>query len=195
MKLFNLSGKYYFKCIFFYYDFSIRLCCDREIIDDSNELHSRLSDLSKMNHVVTQFNENGNLLGEFIRQIDKLKIKTDDIIRVSAQMPRDAELLEARYESFFNINNHYQYSSFSYSTLLASIESLSLLLKIGQIPACRSLINRLIFSIEQRTQQLNKLVQVTSTRSNNARRDFNDDDLLSFRSALSSYEHLFITSS
>jgi 23S rRNA maturation-related 3'-5' exoribonuclease YhaM len=81
--------------------FSIRLCCDREIIDDSNELHSRLSDLSKMNHVVTQFNENGNLLGEFIRQIDKLKIKTDDIIRVSAQMPRDAELLEARYESFF----------------------------------------------------------------------------------------------
>jgi hypothetical protein len=49
-----------------------------------------------MNHAVTQFNENGNLLGEFIRQIEKLKIKTDDIIRVSAQMPRDAELLEAR---------------------------------------------------------------------------------------------------
>ena len=49
-----------------------------------------------MNHVVTQFNENGNLLGEFIRQIEKLKIKTDDIIRASAHMPRDAELLEAR---------------------------------------------------------------------------------------------------
>lgn len=49
-----------------------------------------------MNHVVTQFHENGNLLGEFIRQIEKFKIKTDDIIRVSTQMPRDAELLEAR---------------------------------------------------------------------------------------------------
>ena len=85
---------------------------------------------------------------------------------------------------------------FSYSTLLASIESLSLLLKIGQIPACRSLINRLIFSIEQRTEQLNRLVQLTSTTLNNIsqRRDLTDDDLLSFRSALSSYEHLFITS-
>jgi len=49
-----------------------------------------------MNHVVTQFNENGNLLNDFIRQIEKLKIKTDDIVRISAQMPRDAELLEAR---------------------------------------------------------------------------------------------------
>jgi hypothetical protein len=49
-----------------------------------------------MNHVVTQFNENGNLLNDFIRQIEKLKIKTNDIIRTSAQMPRDAELLEAR---------------------------------------------------------------------------------------------------
>ncbi len=73
-----------------------RLCCDRDIIDDSNDLHSRLYDLSKMNHVVTQFNENGNLLNDFIRQIEKLKIKTDDIVRISAQMPRDAELLEAR---------------------------------------------------------------------------------------------------
>jgi hypothetical protein len=77
-----------------------RLCCDRDIIDDSNDLHSRLFDLSKMNHVVTQFNENGNLLGEFTRQIDKLKIKTDSIIQASAQMPRDAELLEARYKKF-----------------------------------------------------------------------------------------------
>jgi hypothetical protein len=86
--------------------------------------------------------------------------------------------------------------TFSYSTLLASIESLSLLLKIGQIPACRSLINRLIFSIEQRSEQLNRLVQLASTTWNNIsqRRDFTDDDLLSFRSALSSYEHLFITS-
>jgi len=49
-----------------------------------------------MNHVVTQFNENGNLLNDFIQQIEKLKIKTNDIIRTSAQMPRDAELLEAR---------------------------------------------------------------------------------------------------
>lgn len=73
-----------------------RLCCDRDIIDDSNDFHSRLYDLSKMNHVITQFNENGNLLGEFVRQIDKLKSKTNDIIRVSAQMPRDPELLEAR---------------------------------------------------------------------------------------------------
>ena len=49
-----------------------------------------------MNHVVTQFNDNGNFLNEFRRQIDRLKIKTDDIVRTTAQMPRDAELLEAR---------------------------------------------------------------------------------------------------
>lgn len=49
-----------------------------------------------MNHAVTQFRENGNFLGEFIRQIEKLKMKTDDIARLSAQMPRDAELLEAK---------------------------------------------------------------------------------------------------
>ena len=76
--------------------FRPRLCCDREIIDDSNDLHSRLFDLSKMNHVVTQFSDNGNFLNEFRRQIDRLKVKTDDIVRASAQMPRDAELLEAR---------------------------------------------------------------------------------------------------
>ncbi len=87
--------------------------------------------------------------------------------------------------------------SLRYSTLLASIESLSLLLKIAQIPACRSLINRLIFSIEQRSEQLNKLIQLASTTLNNLqqRRDLNDDDFLSFRSALSSYEHLFTLSS
>ncbi|CAF1227161.1 unnamed protein product [Adineta steineri] len=158
----------------------LKLCCDRDIIDDSNDLRSRLYDLSKMNHVITQFNENGNLLGEFSRQIDKLKLRTDDIIRASSQMPRDAELLEARY-----------------STLLATIESLSILLKIAQIPACRSLLNRLVFSIEQRTEQLNKLVQLTSQPLYNQqqRRDLFDDDFLSFRSALSSYEHLFTTSS
>ena len=91
----NLLGKnklYSFRRIFFEY----RLCSDRQIIDDANDLHSRLFDLSQMNHVVTQFHDNGNLLGEFIRQIEKFKIKTDDIIRVSSQMPRDAELLEAR---------------------------------------------------------------------------------------------------
>lgn len=86
---------------------------------------------------------------------------------------------------------------FRYSTLLSSIESLSLLLKIAQIPACRSLINRLVFSIEQRSEQLNKLVQLASVTPNNTlhqRRDLNDDDFLSFRSALSSYEHLFTLS-
>ncbi|CAF0903129.1 unnamed protein product [Rotaria sordida] len=157
----------------------VRLCCDREIVDDSNNLYSRLFDLSQMKHVITQFNENGNLLNEFTCQIDKLKIKANNIFRTSAVMPRDAELLEARY-----------------STLLSTIEILSLLLKIGQIPACRSLINRLIFSIEQRMEQLNKLVQLTliSTENNQQRRDINDEDFLSFRSALSSYEHLFTTS-
>lgn len=95
-EIINLSGKD--KLVFFFVDFlwGNRLCSDRQIIDDSNDLHSRLFDLSRMNHVVTQFHENGNLLGEFTRQIDKFKIKIDDIIRVSSQMPRDAELLEAR---------------------------------------------------------------------------------------------------
>ncbi|CAF3453599.1 unnamed protein product [Rotaria sp. Silwood2] len=132
-----------------------------------------------MNHVIIQFNENGHLLNEFIRQIDKLKINTDYIFRTSNHIPRDAELLEARY-----------------STLLSTIETLSLLLKISQIPACRYLINRLIFSIEQRIEQLNKLVQLTSISLNNIqiRRDINDDDFLSFRSALSSYEHIFTLS-
>jgi hypothetical protein len=84
-----------------------RFCCDREIIDDSKDLNARLFDLSKMNHVVTQFNENGNLLGEFTRQIDKLKIKTDSVIQASAQMPRDAELLEARYKTKQTSTNHF----------------------------------------------------------------------------------------
>lgn len=89
------------------------------------------------------------------------------------------------------------YFIFRYSTLLATIESLSLLLKVAQIPACRSLINRLVFSIEQRMEQLNKLVQLASTSLTNTqqRKDITDDDFLSFRSALSSYEHLFTISS
>ena len=89
------------------------------------------------------------------------------------------------------------WSSSRYSTLLSTIESLSLLLKIGQIPASRSLINRLVFSIEQRMEQLNQLVQLSSALAmrSSQRRDPNDDDFLSFRSALSSYEHLFTQTS
>ena len=49
-----------------------------------------------MKHVVVQFNENGQFLPEFRRQIEKLKSKSNDVSRASAQMPRDAELLEAR---------------------------------------------------------------------------------------------------
>lgn len=75
---------------------SFRFCCDRDIIHDAHDLHSRLFDLSQMNHVISQFNEFGHLLTDFTRQIDKLKVKSDDILRASAQMPRDAELLEAR---------------------------------------------------------------------------------------------------
>lgn len=47
--------------------------------------------------------------------------------------------------------------------------------------------------IEQRMEQLNRLVQLTRNASTNLyekRQDFNDDDFLSFRSAFSSYEHL-----
>lgn len=89
------------------------------------------------------------------------------------------------------------WSSSRYSTLLSTIESLSLLLKIAQIPASRSLINRLVFSIEQRMEQLNQLVQLSSALAmrSSQRRDPNDDDFLSFRSALSSYEHLFTQTS
>lgn len=165
---------------------TVRFFCDRDIITDATDLHSRLFDLSQMNHVINQFNELGHLITDFHRQIEKLKTKIDDIRRVSCQMPRDAELLEARY-----------------STLLSTIESLSLLLKIGQIPACRSLINRLVFSIEQRSDQLNKLIQLSSVCSmtnpssqHPQRRDGTiDEDFLSFRSALSSYEHLLTLTS
>lgn len=87
-------------------------------------------------------------------------------------------------------------SSFRYSTLLATIESLSLLLKVAQITSSRSLISRLISSIEERMEQLNKLVQLSSSINlRQQRQELNDDDFLSFRSALSSYEQLLTISS
>ena len=72
------------------------MCCDRELIDDSNDLYIRLTDLSKMNHVVKQLNENGCLLGELTRHLGKFQGKIVDIKRASTEIPRDAELLEAR---------------------------------------------------------------------------------------------------
>ncbi|CAF2329836.1 unnamed protein product [Rotaria sp. Silwood2] len=157
----------------------IRLCYDSELINDCNDLYDRLFDLSKTNHVIKQFNDDGYLLDEFIRQIGKLKLKIDDIKRASAEIPRHAELLEARY-----------------STLLATMESLSLLLKIGQISSFHSFINKLIYSIEQRIEQLNKYIKLSSSINlRQHRQDLNDDDFLSFRSALSSYEHLLTMSS
>jgi hypothetical protein len=87
-------------------------------------------------------------------------------------------------------------SLYRYSTLLATIESLSLLLKVAQISSSRSSINRLIFSIEQRMEQLNKLVRLSSSIAMSQRQeDLIDEDFLSFRSALSSYEHLLTLSS
>lgn len=48
-----------------------------------------------------------------------------------------------------------------------------------------------MYSIEERMEQLNKLLQLSSSINLRQRRqDLNDDDFLSFRSALSSYEHL-----
>jgi hypothetical protein len=73
-----------------------RLCCDRELINDSNDLYSRLLDLSKMNHIIIQFNDHGHLLGEFTCQLDKLKFKIHDIKRTSSEISYDPELLEAR---------------------------------------------------------------------------------------------------
>jgi hypothetical protein len=73
-----------------------RLCSDLELINDSNDLYFRLLDLSKMNHIIIQFNDNGYLLGDFKRQISKLKLKIDDVKQTSTEIPRDAELLEAR---------------------------------------------------------------------------------------------------
>jgi len=87
-------------------------------------------------------------------------------------------------------------SLYRYSTLLATIESLSLLLKVAQILSARSSMNRLIFSIEQRMEQLNKLVRLSSSIAMSQKQeDLIDEDFLSFRSALSSYEHLLTLSS
>ncbi|CAF4630755.1 unnamed protein product [Didymodactylos carnosus] len=82
-------------------------------------------------------------------------------------MPRDAELLEARY-----------------SSLLATIENLSVLLKVGEIHTNRTIINRLIFNIEQRMEQLKKISNINKTKFDSL------DDFCSVRSALSSYEYL-----
>lgn len=49
-----------------------------------------------MNHIIIQLNDNGYLLGDFINHIEKLTIKIDGIKRASTEIPRDAELLEAR---------------------------------------------------------------------------------------------------
>lgn len=76
------------------------------------------------------------------------------------------------------------------------MESLLLLLKFIQVPSYDTLIHRLIYSIENRIEQLNKIVNVSSSINlRQQRQDLNDDDFLSFRSALSSYEQLLIISS
>jgi len=49
-----------------------------------------------MNHIIIQFNDHGYLFGEFTHHLGKLKLKIDDIKRASTEIPRDAELLEAR---------------------------------------------------------------------------------------------------
>lgn len=98
-KIFRL-GKSVFHCLAMKIRFPFlifnRLCSDREIIKDSTDLHSRLFDLSKMNHIIIQFNDRGYLYGEFTRQISKLKLKITDLERISNDVPRDAELLEAK---------------------------------------------------------------------------------------------------
>lgn len=49
-----------------------------------------------MNHIIIQLNDHGYLLDDFTRHIEKLKYKIDGIKRASTEVPRDAELLEAR---------------------------------------------------------------------------------------------------
>jgi hypothetical protein len=69
-------------------------------------------------------------------------------------------------------------------------------LKVAQISSLRSFINRLLFFIEERMRQLNKVIQLSSSiYLRQQRQDLSDDDFLSFRSALSSYEHLLAISS
>lgn len=73
-----------------------RSCSDRELLNDSSVLYSRLFDLSKMNHIITQFNASGHFLGEFSCQLNKLKLKIDAIRRATMERPRDSALLEAK---------------------------------------------------------------------------------------------------
>lgn len=73
-----------------------RLCCDRDIITDCHDLYSRLLELSKMNHIVIQLNDYGYLYGEFTRHINRLNLKIVALEQTSSEVPRDAELLEAR---------------------------------------------------------------------------------------------------
>lgn len=54
--------------------------------------------LTRKNHIVIQLNEHGYLLGEFLRHLEKFKLKIDDIKRASTEIPHDMELLEARQE-------------------------------------------------------------------------------------------------
>ncbi len=69
-------------------------------------------------------------------------------------------------------------------------------MKVAQISSLRSFINRLLFFIEERMRQLNKVIQLSSSiYLRQQRQDLSDDDFLSFRSALSSYEHLLAISS
>jgi hypothetical protein len=49
-----------------------------------------------MNHIIVLFRDHGYFYDEFLRQLDKFKMKIDDVERISQHMPRDAELLEAR---------------------------------------------------------------------------------------------------
>jgi len=49
-----------------------------------------------MNHIINQLNSNGHLLGELTRHIEKFKLRINHVERTSTEMPRDAELLEAR---------------------------------------------------------------------------------------------------
>ncbi|CAF0795643.1 unnamed protein product [Didymodactylos carnosus] len=143
----------------------IRIPCDRDIFEDCNDLYAKLDNFNL--NETTQFNNEYDLSSEFTRHVGKLKNKMNDVVQAT-QMPRDAELLEARY-----------------SSLLATIENLSVLLKIGEIHMSRAIINRLIFNIEQRIEQLKKISNINKTKFDSL------DDFCSVRSALSSYEHLF----
>lgn len=69
---------------------------DREVIDESNHVYTCLINLTQMNHIINQLNSNGHLLGELTRHIEKFKLRINHVERTSTEMPRDAELLEAR---------------------------------------------------------------------------------------------------